>query len=153
MRSLGKRSCHHPVFLTDHAALQGIAALVALNILEQDACFEAVPWGSGPHLHAQLSAMRLAFADVLQYGADPDVVAVPVQHLLSKEHAKQRLAASHPEQVLAFQATPRFWCRITKSLEHMGYGCAQLVIRVVEFQSPGAWKLGGCMCPDAQVTA
>lgn len=104
-----------PVVMTNNAALQGIAALVGLNILEQHASFGAVPWGSGPHLHAQLSAMRLAFADVLRYGADPDVVAVPVQHLLSKEHAKQRLAASHPEQVLVSQATPRLWCLFTTS--------------------------------------
>jgi len=83
---------------------QGIAALVALNILEQEPDFGGAPWGSGAHLHAQLSAMRLAFADVLQYGADPDVVHVPLDTLLSKEHAAERRASSHPDKVVPVEA-------------------------------------------------
>lgn len=69
---------------------QGIAALLGLNILELDQAFSKHEWGSGAHLHAQLTAMRLAFADVLQYAADPESEHVPVEELLSTEHAARR---------------------------------------------------------------
>lgn len=69
---------------------QGIAALLGLNILQLDEAFTSHSWGSGAHLHAQLTAMRLAFADVLQYAADPESDHVPLEQLLSLEHAASR---------------------------------------------------------------
>ena len=52
--------------------LQGIAALMAMNILEEED-MTAVAWGSADHLHAGIEAMRLGFADALAYDADPEV--------------------------------------------------------------------------------
>lgn len=70
--------------------LQGLAALMAMNNLELEQQLEAVGWGTVPHLHAAIESMRLAFADALQYIADPDVVPVPTQQLLSKQYAALR---------------------------------------------------------------
>jgi gamma-glutamyltranspeptidase len=54
--------------------LQGIAALMAMNILEEEEKVGGEDgWGSASHLHAGIEAMRLAFADALAYDADPEV--------------------------------------------------------------------------------
>jgi gamma-glutamyltranspeptidase len=57
-----------------HSA-QGIAALMALNSLEQEEGLADLPWGSARHMHAAIESMRLAFADALAYNADPEVGA------------------------------------------------------------------------------
>ncbi len=68
---------------------QGIAALMALNILEgfdlsgQEALSTA-------RLHLLIEAMRLAFADARRFVADPRVTAVPIPDLLSKAYAEER---------------------------------------------------------------
>lgn len=43
--------------------------------------------------------MRCAFADALAYNADPDVVHVPVERLLSKAYAEERHAAAIADHV------------------------------------------------------
>ena len=43
--------------------------------------------------------MRCAFADALAYNADPDVVHVPVERLLSKAYAEERQAAATADHV------------------------------------------------------
>jgi gamma-glutamyltranspeptidase/glutathione hydrolase len=70
---------------------QGLAALLALNILEG---FElrALPCESVESYHLQLEAMKLAFADAHRYIADPEHAAVPVRELLSKAYAAERRA-------------------------------------------------------------
>ena len=70
---------------------QGIILLEALNIVEQ---FPLADWGltSADSVHTMIEATRLAFADVRRYAADPAVEPVPVEWLLSKEHAKERAA-------------------------------------------------------------
>jgi len=67
---------------------QGITALVALNILE-GFDLSADPL-SADRLHLEIEALRLAFADTRWYVADPSVVHVPVEELLSKEYAVLR---------------------------------------------------------------
>jgi gamma-glutamyltranspeptidase/glutathione hydrolase len=68
---------------------QGIAALEMLNIMETSPA--AVP---GPHtpeeMHKRIEAMKLAYADVRRYNADPRCFDAPVRHLLSKEYARNR---------------------------------------------------------------
>lgn len=68
---------------------QGITALVALNILEGFDLGELAPL-SAERLHLEIEALRLAFADARWYVADPEVVHVPVEELLSKNYAAER---------------------------------------------------------------
>ena len=70
---------------------QGIAALIALNILEG---FDLAgdPRESIESYHRQLEAMKLAFADARRFVADPEKAPVPVQGLLDKSYATQRRA-------------------------------------------------------------
>jgi len=71
--------------------VQGMAALEMLNIMEQ---FEPAKGGplSAEELHKRIEAMKLAYADLARYNADPRFAKVPVSGLLSKEYAKQRAA-------------------------------------------------------------
>ncbi|MBI4780164.1 MAG: gamma-glutamyltransferase family protein [Oscillatoriophycideae cyanobacterium NC_groundwater_1537_Pr4_S-0.65um_50_18] len=68
---------------------QGIAALMALNILEG---FELAryPRDSVESFHLQIEAMKLAFADVHQQVADPSFMKVSAAELLDKAYAAQR---------------------------------------------------------------
>jgi len=76
---------------------QGIAALIALNIVEgTDAT--AHPAMSAERLHILIEAMRLAFADARWYVADPATCSVPVAGLLSKEYAAERRRLIDPQR-------------------------------------------------------
>jgi gamma-glutamyltranspeptidase / glutathione hydrolase len=76
---------------------QGMAALEMLNIMEQ---FQ--PAKSGPvsteEIHKRVEAMKLAYADLARYNADPRFAKVPVQGLLSKDYAKQRAQLIDPHK-------------------------------------------------------
>ncbi len=68
---------------------QGMAALEMLNIMEQ---FQPAKAGalSAEEIHTRIEAMKLAYADLARYNADPRFAKVPVAGLLSKDYAKQR---------------------------------------------------------------
>lgn len=68
---------------------QGIAALMALNLLEG---FDLAqhPRESANSFHWQIEAMKLAFADVYQHVADPDWMRVVTTDLLHKGYAARR---------------------------------------------------------------
>ncbi len=68
---------------------QGIAALMALNLLEG---FELgqIPYEAGERYHLQIEAMKLAFADVGRQVADPDYLQVSPAQMLDKAYARQR---------------------------------------------------------------
>ena len=68
---------------------QGIATLMALNILEGFDLSEHRR-ESVESYHLQIEAMKLAFADVHRYVADPRFLEVPVAHLLDKAYAGDR---------------------------------------------------------------
>jgi gamma-glutamyltranspeptidase / glutathione hydrolase len=68
---------------------QGLAALLALNILE-GFDLAALPPLSARRLHLEIEAMRLAFADARQYVTDPYFNPAPLEWLLSKDYAAQR---------------------------------------------------------------
>ena len=46
---------------------------MAMNILELEEGLGSQAWGSCNRVHSSIEAMRLAFADVLAYDADPEV--------------------------------------------------------------------------------
>jgi len=68
---------------------QGIAALMALNILEG---FDIAkyPRESVESYHLQIEAMKLAFADVHRHVADVRFMRVAAEHLLDKTYAAER---------------------------------------------------------------
>ncbi len=70
---------------------QGLAALIALNVLEgfdlkQHAPLSAARW------HLLIEALRVAFADTRWYVADPEFAPAPLDALLSKKYAAARRA-------------------------------------------------------------
>lgn len=68
---------------------QGITALMALNILEEFDLGRLDPI-SPDRLHLEVEALRLAFADTRWFVADPALVHVPTEQLLSKAYASDR---------------------------------------------------------------
>src|SRR6202020_2871597 len=76
---------------------QGMAALEMLNILEQFSPAKDGPL-SAEELHKRIEAMKLAYADLAQFNADPRFAKVPVTGLLSKEYAKRRAQLIDPQK-------------------------------------------------------
>ncbi len=76
---------------------QGLAALLALNILE-GFDLTTIPVLSTERLHLEIEAMRLAFADTRWYVADPAFNPAPLEALVSKEYAAQRRKLIHPNR-------------------------------------------------------
>ncbi|HEX8969205.1 MAG TPA: gamma-glutamyltransferase family protein [Chloroflexota bacterium] len=68
---------------------QGLVVLLALRILEQFSMSDLRP-GSAEALHLQIEAYKLAFEDRLRFMGDPRFVDIPIQHLLSDEHARDQ---------------------------------------------------------------
>lgn len=58
-------------------------------------------FGSFTHLHAQIEALRLAFADARAYIADPAHAPAPLDALLSMEYAARRVAGLKPDVAAA----------------------------------------------------
>ncbi len=70
---------------------QGMAALEMLNIMEVTPASPLGPF-SPAEMHKRIEAMKLAYADVRRYTADPHTYNAPVEALLSKDYAKKRAA-------------------------------------------------------------
>jgi gamma-glutamyltranspeptidase/glutathione hydrolase len=68
---------------------QGMAALEMLNIMETEPASPDGPL-SVTELHKKIEAMKLAYADLERYNADPRFAKIPVKGLLSKDYAKER---------------------------------------------------------------
>jgi len=68
---------------------QGMAALEMLNIMETSPASPDGPL-SVTELHKKIEAMKLAYADLERYNADPRFAKVPVKGLLSKDYARER---------------------------------------------------------------
>ena len=69
-----------PLTSTGPLLLQAFAAMKALGWVKLDA---------GPRQHAKLEALRIAWADRLKHFGDPDLVAVPLEKLLSTRYAAE----------------------------------------------------------------
>jgi gamma-glutamyltranspeptidase/glutathione hydrolase len=76
---------------------QGMAALEMLNIMSTFQPDAGGPQGA-VELHRKIEAMKLAYADLYRYNADPRFARVPVQGLLSKRYAAERAALINPNQ-------------------------------------------------------
>jgi gamma-glutamyltranspeptidase/glutathione hydrolase len=76
---------------------QGMAALEMLNIMSTFQPDAGGPQGT-VELHKKIEAMKLAYADLYRYNADPRFAKVPVQGLLSKTYAAQRAALINPNK-------------------------------------------------------
>ncbi len=74
---------------------QGLAALLALNILEGFSLKDTPPL-SAERLHLEIEAMRLAFADARWFVADPAFNPPPLDQLLSKDYAAERRKLINP---------------------------------------------------------
>jgi gamma-glutamyltranspeptidase/glutathione hydrolase len=82
---------------------QGLAALVALNIVEG---YDLADWDyfCPARWHVMIEAMRMGMADAARYVADPALVDVPVAGLLSREYASRRRALIQPDRALEIVA-------------------------------------------------
>lgn len=74
---------------------QGMAALEMLNIMSNFQPDPAGPEGT-VELHKKIEAMKLAYADLYRYNADPRFAKVPVAGLLSQDYAAQRAKLIDP---------------------------------------------------------
>jgi gamma-glutamyltranspeptidase/glutathione hydrolase len=80
---------------------QGIAALIALGILEQ---FDmgSLALDSLESQHLQIEAMKLAFADVYRYVADPRSMEVTPEQMLDDAYLKERAKLIDPKRATQF---------------------------------------------------
>ncbi|MFN2216247.1 MAG: gamma-glutamyltransferase family protein [Anaerolineales bacterium] len=76
---------------------QGLAALLALNILQDDDLEDMEPL-SLLRMHLEVEAMRLAFADTGWYVSDPAFSNIPLEELLSRDYALQRRKLINPDR-------------------------------------------------------
>ncbi|KAL1022869.1 hypothetical protein UPYG_G00033530 [Umbra pygmaea] len=76
---------------------QGMAALMALNILENFP-IKKMGHNSAMYLHVLAEALKLSLAETFQYCADPNHVNVPLEDLLSKTHSLQLSHAIHMDR-------------------------------------------------------
>jgi len=76
---------------------QGMAALEMLNIMETSPASPDGPL-SVAELHKRIEAMKLAYADLGRYNADPRFAKVPVKGILSKEYARERAQLINPDK-------------------------------------------------------
>ncbi len=76
---------------------QGMAALEMLNMMETFPASQDGPL-SVAELHKKIEAMKLAYADLEHYNADPRFAKVPVKGLLSKDYAKDRAKLIDPNR-------------------------------------------------------
>jgi gamma-glutamyltranspeptidase/glutathione hydrolase len=76
---------------------QGMAALEMLNIMETSPASPDGPL-SVAELHKKIEAMKLAYADLGRYNADPRFAKVPVNAILSKDYARKRAQMIDPSK-------------------------------------------------------
>jgi gamma-glutamyltranspeptidase/glutathione hydrolase len=85
---------------------QGIAALVALNVLSGFDLAQHESLSAG-RLHLEIEAARLAYQDRNCFVADPSQADMPVDWLLSEAHAAELRAAISPDRAMGELPPPR----------------------------------------------
>jgi gamma-glutamyltranspeptidase/glutathione hydrolase len=81
---------------------QGIGALIALGIL-QNFDLASLPLDGVQSQHLQIEAMKLAFADVYQYVADPQSMSVTPNEMLDPAYLSERAKLINPNKATHFQ--------------------------------------------------
>src|SRR3989440_603491 len=82
---------------------QGLAALIALNILERFSLAKC-PLHSVQHLHLLLEVVKLAYADRDRFIGDPAHARLPLAELLDKGYAARRRKAFDARKAQAYAA-------------------------------------------------
>jgi len=99
---------------------QGMTVLQMLNMLER---FDvrALGYGSAAYVHLLVEIKKPAFADRDRYLADPDVVHVPVNKLIGKAYAAERVkgidpqrAGEYPPGLGALSGDTQVFCAVDK---------------------------------------
>jgi gamma-glutamyltranspeptidase/glutathione hydrolase len=80
---------------------QGIIVLLTLNILKQFDLGSLEP-GSAELIHLQIEALKLAFEDRMRHLGDPRFAELPLDMLLSDEHASEQAARIDRERAKPF---------------------------------------------------
>ena len=80
---------------------QGIAALIALGILEKFD-LQALPVDGVASQHLQIEAMKLAFADVYRYVSDPRSMEVTPEQMLDDAYLASRAKLIDPQRATQF---------------------------------------------------
>lgn len=78
---------------------QGIAALIALGILDRFD-LSSLPVDSAASQHLQIEAMKLAFADVYRYVAEPRAMEISAEEMLADDYLDRRAALIDPDRAL-----------------------------------------------------
>ena len=82
---------------------QGIAALIALGILRELGGLEDQSPDSPESLHLQIEAMKLAFADLHQYVADPGWMDIKPEDLIGDSYLQSRAALVDRRKASVFE--------------------------------------------------
>ena len=94
----------HEIFGHD-SWTQGPMLQQTLNLLEHFD-LKAMGHNSPEYIHTVSEALKLVFGDREAYYADPNYADVPIDGLLSKEYAAERVGLIDPERALPEQAAP-----------------------------------------------
>ena len=94
----------HEVFGHD-SWTQGPMLQQTLNLLEHFD-LKAMGHNSPEYIHTVSEALKLVFGDREAYYGDPNYAEVPIDGLLSKEYAAERVGLIDPERALPEQAAP-----------------------------------------------
>ena len=94
---------------------QGIAALMALNILKE---FTFEDRDSVKTVHRQLEAMKMAFADAFRYVTDPEAMEIDYHDLLSPAYGAMRWSPTSSPTTWA--SAPASWWRGPASASRTG---------------------------------
>lgn len=96
----------------------GVVLLQALNILERYD-LPGMGFGSAAYLHHLAEALRRAFADRARYLGDPDFVKdMPVERLISKEHADQLRSTIAPRRASVSTPSSFEWPAVGTETTH-----------------------------------
>ncbi len=97
----------------------GVLIVEMLNMLEPFD-IRAAGFGSAATMHLMIEAERRAYADRAKHLGDPDFYPVPLQHLLSKQYARDSFASFDPKKASDSEDIgPGFWPAESPNTTHL----------------------------------